>query len=826
MVKNLTEFSRRIIIIIIQGSSVLSLVLLSSPTFQADLTGDQLSRLERAEWRLANHKKSPTVHVLSATPVPGSKLDVKVRISGIDVIEKGLPDGSHLAEISLLFESDTRTRVPLSNVKILENNSTKGYVVVTGDLPLSYLRAPKRRVDVPVEEAGKSVFQSRAEFNTTERRVAAIRKAVADVPVLELPTKAAKIVQQASEQERQKVAITVARIVLSKKPALASTLLEAIAEVAPESSATVAALAAELCPAQAQEIAQIAASYSPKDAPEIATNVAKAAPRDAIRIARRVVGAVPELSDKITEAVIAAVPTARQGIESDATLSLVSALARNTDSSVSVPVRKFIGKQPVPRPPRTSPQTQMVAPQPRSQVMADILETIEKTSVATKLKSRAGGPYSVAMLTGKIVFTYDGDGLARQIYIQDTNGMNRRRLTGDAGQGENFQPALSADAQRIVFTSTRTGNHDVFSMKIDGTEQRQLTISPGNDDAPFFHPSGRWIVFGSDRQGQHSIMVMPSTGETTQNPAVQLPSGVAQESDPAFNSTGTKIVFQSDDNIWLMRNGDDASTRRKQSHARSPPILENADRSPQTVLRSGEFTIYAFLRFQDREGNSYLFVGKGSGIVALSIALALVVGGFYSGCRRGERFRRENSPGVLCLDSSKYRFREWVGDATGIAAIVFTDIVGYTKLVSLIGNIEASKVRDAHFLRTRMLLRKLRGCEIDTAGDGFFVLFRTAAQALEFALALTADTGVGLITVRIGVHVGTIHVTENGIVGCDVNLASRICACAMQAGILLSDRAKQDIDAERKASFSNLKWKKRRVKLKGLKREQFLWRVQ
>jgi len=220
----------------------------------------------------------------------------------------------------------------------------------------------------------------------TESQTRAIRDAVVGVPALEQAPNAAKIVQKASETDREEVAVTVTRIILSKSPALASTLLEAIAEVAPETSAAVAALAAELCPAQAQEIALIAASYSPDHATRIATSVAKAAPKDAIRITRRIVGAVPELSDKITEAVIAAVPAAKTEIESDATLAMISSIAKNTGSSASVPVRKRVGGRPTLRPPPSPPKsTPPPAPAPRSQVFNDAVKSIENTATTAKL---------------------------------------------------------------------------------------------------------------------------------------------------------------------------------------------------------------------------------------------------------------------------------------------------------------------------------------------------------------------------------------------------------------------------------------------------------
>ncbi|MBI4660627.1 MAG: hypothetical protein HY735_17460 [Verrucomicrobia bacterium] len=180
-----------------------------------------------------------------------------------------------------------------------------------------------------------------------EAKTKAIQQLMAEVPVLELVPKAADIVQKANDADRLEVAATVTRAILSTKPTLAASLVEAIAEVAPETSTVIATLAAELCPAQAQEIARIAASYAPEQASEIAVGVSKAAPNAALSVTRRVVGVVPEMSDKVTEAVMAGVPSSKPAIEGDATLAIVSSIARNTRSSASLPVRKFIRPIPI-----------------------------------------------------------------------------------------------------------------------------------------------------------------------------------------------------------------------------------------------------------------------------------------------------------------------------------------------------------------------------------------------------------------------------------------------------------------------------------------------
>jgi Tol biopolymer transport system component len=65
---------------------------------------------------------------------------------------------------------------------------------------------------------------------------------------------------------------------------------------------------------------------------------------------------------------------------------------------------------------------------------------------------------------------------------------------------------------RILYTATVTGNPDVWVVRPDGTDLRQLTTSPGSDGAAVAAPDGRYIVFLSDRDGRVRIWRMEPDG--------------------------------------------------------------------------------------------------------------------------------------------------------------------------------------------------------------------------------------------------------------------------------------------------------------------------
>jgi Tol biopolymer transport system component len=59
------------------------------------------------------------------------------------------------------------------------------------------------------------------------------------------------------------------------------------------------------------------------------------------------------------------------------------------------------------------------------------------------------------------------------------------------------EATLSPDGRTIVFTSLRDGDLDIYTMSIDGSDIRRLTSTVGYDGGPFFSPDGSMIVYRS-----------------------------------------------------------------------------------------------------------------------------------------------------------------------------------------------------------------------------------------------------------------------------------------------------------------------------------------
>jgi len=82
---------------------------------------------------------------------------------------------------------------------------------------------------------------------------------------------------------------------------------------------------------------------------------------------------------------------------------------------------------------------------------------------------------------------------AFQIFYATDTGQIVKQLT--TGPGYNAEATLSADGKKIVFTSLRAGDLDIYSMNADGSGVKRLTRELGYDGGPFFSPDGRWIVY-------------------------------------------------------------------------------------------------------------------------------------------------------------------------------------------------------------------------------------------------------------------------------------------------------------------------------------------
>ncbi len=124
--------------------------------------------------------------------------------------------------------------------------------------------------------------------------------------------------------------------------------------------------------------------------------------------------------------------------------------------------------------------------------------------------------------------------------------------------------------------------------------------------------------------------------------------------------------------------------------------------------------------------------------------------------------------------------------ARELAAIMFSDIAGYTLIM---GRDEQAALRAlaAHRELLRSLLPKFNGRMVGEIGDGTLSGFHSALDAVSCARAVQSRLQDNSeLSVRIGIHVGDVVLSNDTVLGDGVNVASRIHALAPPGGICIS----------------------------------------
>lgn len=143
------------------------------------------------------------------------------------------------------------------------------------------------------------------------------------------------------------------------------------------------------------------------------------------------------------------------------------------------------------------------------------------------------------------------------IFLKDGNEL--KQLTDTPGY--DAEATVSPKGDKIVFTSLRNGDPEIYTMNLDGSEQTRLTFEKGYDGGPFFSPDGSKIVFRASRPKTDEqmidyndlvengyvrptaleIFVMDADGKNMK----QITNFGKASFAPFFHPSGKKIIFSS-----------------------------------------------------------------------------------------------------------------------------------------------------------------------------------------------------------------------------------------------------------------------------------------
>ena len=136
---------------------------------------------------------------------------------------------------------------------------------------------------------------------------------------------------------------------------------------------------------------------------------------------------------------------------------------------------------------------------------------------------------------------------------------------------------------------------------------------------------------------------------------------------------------------------------------------------------------------------------------------------------------------------------EWSDGERRLAAIMFTDMVGFTALAQR-DEALAMRLLDEQRRVIRSLLTEYKGREVETIGDAFFVEFASTLDAVQCAVAIQStlkEWNAGhpaedRVLIRIGIHLGDVLHRGREVSGDAVNIASRIESLAPPGGVCIT----------------------------------------
>lgn len=102
-------------------------------------------------------------------------------------------------------------------------------------------------------------------------------------------------------------------------------------------------------------------------------------------------------------------------------------------------------------------------------------------------------------------------------------------------------PQISADGEKVVFDSDRSGNSEIWTADRDGSHVKQITSSRCAAGSPRWSPDGRQIAFDCNLDGNYEVFVVDATGGVPR----RLTSDINADTLPNWSHDGRWIYFNS-----------------------------------------------------------------------------------------------------------------------------------------------------------------------------------------------------------------------------------------------------------------------------------------
>jgi Tol biopolymer transport system component/DNA-binding winged helix-turn-helix (wHTH) protein len=131
---------------------------------------------------------------------------------------------------------------------------------------------------------------------------------------------------------------------------------------------------------------------------------------------------------------------------------------------------------------------------------------------------------------------------APELWVSEALGENARKLTSFGGP-QVGAPSWSPDGSTIVFDARPEGHADVFSIPVEGGTPQPIARTPSNELAPVYSPDGQAVIYGSDRSGTWQLW-----SSEKGKPVTERGGYVGR-----FARDGTTLYFTKFDSMGLFR---------------------------------------------------------------------------------------------------------------------------------------------------------------------------------------------------------------------------------------------------------------------------------
>ena len=143
------------------------------------------------------------------------------------------------------------------------------------------------------------------------------------------------------------------------------------------------------------------------------------------------------------------------------------------------------------------------------------------------------------LTTSRVVYVSRLSG-SQDIWTMNLDGTDQRQLTTPE-TGADVYPVASPDGQTIVFVSTRSGNSNLYRMDPDGGSLVQLTHGNG-EEFPDISPDGKWVIYNDTGSSRFTLWRVPIQGGTP----TQLTNGLTQWPDVSPDGKMIGCWYRSD----------------------------------------------------------------------------------------------------------------------------------------------------------------------------------------------------------------------------------------------------------------------------------------